>query len=503
MKKCTPIAGLIVFVVLILLIILTNCTQIQKVEIGKFEKSPCPLDLPEGLVEGENFIFGYVNVPEQHAHPEEQAIRLAVAIFPSYSDNPSPDPLVLNSGGPGDSNLEDFIPSLSGEAGKLLLEERDAVVIELRGLLHSEPNLVCQEIFDVQIDMLEQNLSAEKSIQRLLESIRASHDRFVNEGVNLSAFNNIENAADIAMVMTALGYDKFNLFGTSAGTILAQHVMRDYPGRLRSVILNAVVPLGRSLHSMPANATEMLKHVFKLCAEDEACNEAFPNLEADFLNLLDRLNDNPVMVELQNPATGDTVNFVLNGDRLGQWLFSVMYANTQLPYTLNKIITGDYSPVRESADIFFPMYRFSYGLNYSIFCSEFVDYTPADVRIEGPYSTFMEGAASSWFGAKLMPHVREIWDVPMLDARAREPIKCDVPTLIFSGELDHVCPPHYAQQLADGLSNAYLYTFPGVAHSPIDAGPCAILMAKDFLNDPTRAPDSSCIENFKLQFITE
>ena len=54
--------------------------------------------------------------------------------------------------------------------------------------------------------------------------------------------------------------------------------------------------------------------------------------------------------------------------------------------------------------------------------------------------------------------------------------------------------------MAKGLSKAYLYTFPGVAHSPIDAGPCAISMAFDFLKDPTRAPDSSCIKQYEFHF---
>ena len=37
----------------------------------------------------------------------------------------------------------------------------------------------------------------------------------------------------------------------------------------------------------------------------------------------------------------------------------------------------------------------------------------------------------------------------------------DVPTLMLSGELDHVCPPDYARDLSKNLENAYLYVFPG------------------------------------------
>ena len=36
--------------------------------IGKFEPAPCPVKLPEGIELGENVDFGYVTVPERHAH---------------------------------------------------------------------------------------------------------------------------------------------------------------------------------------------------------------------------------------------------------------------------------------------------------------------------------------------------------------------------------------------------------------------------------------------------
>ena len=45
----------------------------------------------------------------------------------------APDPVILNTGGPGDSNLDQFLPLLAGPAGPALLAQRDAVVIELRG----------------------------------------------------------------------------------------------------------------------------------------------------------------------------------------------------------------------------------------------------------------------------------------------------------------------------------------------------------------------------------
>ena len=82
------------------------------------------------------FKFGYIEVPEQHALPNGPTIRIAVAIFEGRKDSSNSIPLVMNAGGPGDSNLDAFIPLLAGPMGNALLEKGDVVLIELRGLRH-------------------------------------------------------------------------------------------------------------------------------------------------------------------------------------------------------------------------------------------------------------------------------------------------------------------------------------------------------------------------------
>jgi len=248
-------------------------------DIGKFEPATCPVDLPEVSDQGNRFEFGYVTVPEQHARPGGPVIQLAVARFKSISDNPAPDPLVLNTGGPGDSNMDQFIPSMAGPMGQALLAQRDVVIIELRGLRYSKPALICDEVFEAQIGMIGKDIRGKEANQILMAGMRASYDRFQKEGINLSAYNNVETAADIAMIMTTLGYDKFNIFGSSAGTMVAQHVMRDYPQRLRCVVLNAAVPLGQSFfRNMMSNASKSLDWMFEQCEADEACNAAYPDM---------------------------------------------------------------------------------------------------------------------------------------------------------------------------------------------------------------------------------
>ena len=70
--------------------------------------------------------------------------------------------------------------------------------------------------------------------------------RMQGEGVDFTAFTSKQNAADMYSVADALGYDQFNYFGVSYGTLLGQYVMdqaKDHPGMLRSVILDSVVPI--------------------------------------------------------------------------------------------------------------------------------------------------------------------------------------------------------------------------------------------------------------------
>jgi len=482
---------------------MTSFAAAANPDIGKFEPATCPVDLPEGNDLGNRFEFGYVTVPEQHARPGGPVIQLAVARFRSFSCNPVPDPVVLNTGGPGDSNMDQFIPSMAGPMGQAILAQRDVVIIELRGLRYSKPALMCDKVFDAQLSIIDKDIKGEEANQILLTAIRASCDRFRKEGINLSAYNNVETAADIAMIMTTLGYDKFNIFGSSAGTMVAQHIMRDYPQRLRCVVLNAAVPFGHPFfRNMMSNASESLERMFKQCEADEACNTAYPDMEEKFFAYLEQLNKEPVTIRVQNPESGEEVSFVLNGDRLSTWIFASMYFNTQIPHTLSKFMAGDYSELQNSANIFFPMHNFSYGLSYTVFSSESLDFTVEDIEVCGRYSAFVDGM-SMFFGPKLLAQANEFLKVKPLDRSLLKPLKSDIPTLILNGKMDHVLPTAYIKDMASNLSNSYMYLFPGVAHSPIDAGSCAFMMAMEFLADPTKAPDSACMKAFKHEFLTK
>ena len=496
----------LIFSLLILLIpVFTGCKQEVKQtanqRIGKFRESPCPFDLPEGLVLGENFRFGYVTVPEFHNNPNGKTIEIAVAVFPSISDNPLPDPLVLNTGGPGESNMDNFIPPLavmhSGRLGGLVLSKRDAVVIELRGLRWARPNLISHELSDARFDMLDKNLSYEEMLESQMNALRKTRDRFDKEGINVAAFNNVETAADIAMVMEGLGYDKFNMFGSSAGTLLAQHVIRDNPDKVRCAILNAALPIGPSFtRDMIPGATQSLKTLIGKCENDPVCSKAYPDLESEFLNLMDSLNKNPVTVSVDVPGQDEKLDYVLNGYRLASMILLDMYFNPKPQLTIEQIKTGDYSFVEMVVGFQSQMRTFADILGYSVFISETPAYTLADIQIDPAYSIFREGSTCTGLGGEYLLEVNKVFNIPKLDRDIVVPKgSCDVPVLILNGLHDHVIPVRYDEYIKNRFTKSYIYRFEGIAHSPVDfAEECAIGMMFDFLDDPSRAPEDSCVD---------
>jgi pimeloyl-ACP methyl ester carboxylesterase len=476
--------------------------------LGIFEPAPCPIAAPEGVVEGKDILCGYVTVPERHAKPNGATLRLAVARLPGSSGASAADPVVLLAGGPGESNFQAFIPGMGTPVGERLRAGHDIVVIELRGLLYSQPNLLCPERFDVQEAQLDEDPDSIRAITEDQNAIRACHDRLLGQGIDLAAFNNVESAADIALVMTALGYDQFDLYGNSAGTLLAQHVMRAYPQRLRAVALGSLVPLSVSTWpAMPANGTRALQRVFETCAADPACHRAYPALEADFPALIDRLNRRPVRLSLEDPAAQGTFQLLLTGNRTAQWIYNLLLTDANsgpsIPFIISRLTLGDYRPLEMGAAFFLPARSFSQGLQYSVACAEKGQFSPDAIDLSGPYPAFAKAVSALPFGPERLLAACKIWDVPYLGASVNDAVAGDVPTLLLAGDLDPGIPPSYSQAVARPRSRVYAYDFPGVAHSPIDGGACPLSIALAFLDEPTNAPDSTCISDMRTLFVSE
>jgi pimeloyl-ACP methyl ester carboxylesterase len=320
-----------------------------------FQPARCMFDLPIGAVEGEDVQCGYLTVPEEHINPDGPTIQLAVAIIKSKDLQPKPDPLVLAQGGPGGSTIDTYAPALLGNNN--IRKDRDIILFDQRGTLYSKPALYCDEIDQITIDTLDQNLTIDESERLYREALSKCYDRLTGKGINPSAFDSIENAADIESLRQALGYPQINLYGVSYGTLLALHAMGMFPSSLRSVILDGVVPPQTNfLVNVAQTENRSFSRLFDTCKTDPACNRSFPELEKTFFEVVDRLNKQPAHIQLTDPQNGNVYdNVVLNGDSFLSGVFQFLYSGDlvkALPRIIYDAKEGDFDVFARIFSIF-------------------------------------------------------------------------------------------------------------------------------------------------------
>ena len=468
-----------------------------------FEVAPCPLKLPPGAVEGEHIQCGYLDVPElrfgETAGSDTTTVRLAVAVVSSVAEDPVPDPLVMLVGGPGQSALETFIPLLAAPGMEGFRANREIVLVEQRGTLHSTPFLQCQEMTQFKLDILSKVLSKGEEDALRLEALAACRDRFIESGVNLAAYNSLENAADIIAVVDALGYDQINLYGGSYGSLLAQHILRDYPDRVRSVILDAASPLRHAPNMFyKARSTDAaLRRLFAQCEADSQCSQAYPNLETVYFELVDRLNLTPATLQITNNNTGESYDMLLTGNRLITATRDLLYLTPilpDLPMAIYSMAEGDFSLVETIQSLTLSRMNLADGMYHSIVCTELADVTPADFADSSSlYPQVAREIEDLINDVMLQPC--QVWNVELLDERFKQSVTGSTPTLLTSGEFDPTVPTEVAQVAAENLTQVYAYTFPGVGHGVLGANACAVSIMQDFLHDPNREPDTGCLES--------
>jgi len=508
-RPINKLLSIITFSFFLLATILTplmrrNPIQAARLQPGAaFQQAPCMFTLPAGAVEGTDILCGYLTVPEEHATPNGQTIQLAVAIIKSQEANPKPDPVFLAQGGPGGSTIDTYIELLF--TGKSILRDRDIVLFDQRGTLYSKPALYCTEIDQLTADTIEKVISREEGERLNLEAMKACRERLNQEGVNLSAFDSLENAADIESLRKALGYNQINLYGVSYGTLLALHYMRNFPTSLRSVILDGVVPAQTNfILGSGKTMDRSLTRLFQTCQEDEACNRQYPDLEKVFFDLVDQLNASPARVTMTDPETGTVYHeAAIDGDTFLNGIFQLLYVSDLIPLLPRMIYEarqGNFDAFARILSILVFDRSMSYGMYYSVVCAEDADFTPADHDLNGVRPIIAEIEQRT---PQSLLDLCNNWDVQPLDASVDKPVVSDIPTLVLSGGFDPITPPEYAADAASTLSKNYNYVIPTGAHGQMLSSDCADGLIQSFLEDPTRAPDSSCIDlQARLEFLT-
>lgn len=450
---------------------------------------------PVPITYDENTTCGWLTVPAQHSNPAGATIQLGVVVLGANGDAPAADPLVMAQGGPGGSTINSYAALMQNSP---LRRDRDIVLFDQRGTAHTRPALECEELNQLTLDTAEQNLSDDERERLTMQAAQVCRDRLTKAGADLSAFDSVENAADVNALREALGYDRINFYGVSYGTLLGQHLMRDFPQALRSVILDAVVPTeGSFVVESGQSENRALTQLFGACEADAKCNAAYPNLEQRYFEAVDRLNAQPARVMMQDLQSGKHYNTFLDGDGLQSLVFQSLYATDMLrflPYVMAKAIAGDLRPIGNIGSLFVFDRSLATGMYFSVMCAEDSGLLNEPLDDAGVRP---EVARRNARGQRDFAQLCNLWNVQSLPGAINEAVESDVPVLLLSGNFDPITPPANAERVAATLPHSFSFTFPNTGHGALNSEKCAEQIANAFLNDPSQRPDATCIDALK------
>lgn len=433
---------------------------------------------------------GVLHVPADRAMGADSPMLQLFVLWLAALHDRGNAPVVYLEGGPGgaaSASLEDLL-------GSALRTEHELILIDQRGTGLSLPSLNCPE--------------DEATNEDPLAACRA---RLVAVGIDLAAFNSAANAHDVQDLLTALDLPVANVYGISYGTRLALTLARDFPQRLRAIILDGVYPpQAQVLIDQAANGNLAFERMFADCAASPACSQAYPDLRDSFGHVIDTLSQEPAdIVDLQSgePTWMDGevwANFVfglLYDTSLLPWLPAMISAHAAGEYDYEPPMSDEMLPADEVEldDTPLPDFLLNYdddseGMYYSVICAEDVPFDRADdVIAAGAQLPPRIDAALTKASLQAFDDCR-VWDVPAADASQKLPVVSDIPTLLFSGAYDPITPPAWAEAAAQSLSASWHVVFPAAGHGALGSSDCADRIALAFLSQPNAQPDSSCLE---------
>ncbi len=428
-------------------------------------------------------LCGTLAVPEDPSAPDGRTVDLFVARVPSLSSTPRPDPLVLIAGGPGESTVDMYL-QLKG-AFEPARRERDVILVDQRGTGRSAEGFDCGVPDDLSLETAGDARLA-KYIDACLRELK--HDpRFYTTSVAVQ---------DLDRVRAALGAERWNVYGVSYGTRVAQQYLRRFPERSRSVVLDGVVPPELALGpDIAREAQRALDRIFARCAADEGCHARFPGLPEEFHDLLARLDKEPVQTapryatDAGGGGSGDAEKFGASQLRTLVRLLSYGSATVALlPVMLHEAHEGNYAPLANQTVTTLRRLpeSLSFPMSNAVICTEDAPFAPAGAR---------EGLEKTYLGTTIVDALAEIcgrWPIGVMDADLKMPLVSERPVLLLSGSNDPITPPEYAARAAATLTHATQLVGRDQGHGQISVG-CVPRLFRTFLENPERPLDAACL----------
>ncbi|MBK9152829.1 MAG: alpha/beta hydrolase [Chloracidobacterium sp.] len=446
-------------------------------------------EIPTGEDKPAKALCGSYAVFEDRAARTGRKIELNIVVFPATGSAKLPDPVFYFAGGPGSAAAEEA-PYIAEDLTPLRTE-RDLVFVDQRGTGRSNP-LNCTFF----------NPSEPQSYLghwNPLDDVRRCRTE-LEKNADLRLYTTSIAMDDLDEVRAALGYGKINLYGISYGTRAVQEYIRRHGRNVRSAVLHGVSLTGQHMPGNFGQANERALHgVLDECLNDAACRAAFPNIKADAAKVLETLRKGPVKVTIE-VERGRRGEVSLSRDLAAEAIRYMLYQSagaSRVPIVLNTAAKGDLAPLAEAA-LFYRkniVATGSNGMYLSVLCAEDLPFIDREASIRANEKTFLGNY-------RLVQQAEgcDLWPRGTVPKGYAEPVKSNVPVLIFSGQWDPVTPPDAGDIAAKNFRNSVHIVVKSGGHGffGLDNISCLSSLLNEFIISPDPANfDTSCVTTIK------
>ncbi|NQY95901.1 MAG: alpha/beta fold hydrolase [Henriciella sp.] len=471
----------------------------------EFTPYVCPFHAQAPDYDPEEFICGYVLVPEDRTDPNSRLIKLSVLKIVSTSENPERRAVMRLTGGPGGPSLgAGRIRAYQRADTAAFREAADLIFFDQRGIGYSEAHF-CRAVprnFQFGVPIEEGIGRAKQAFEKCLAEARA-------EGIAVDGYTTWQNALDVRDIRIALGYDQWTLFGVSYGTSLGQAVLMVDEEGVRAAILDSVVPATvmetGGWGAIAYGFSSALAALDADCAANRGCARNIGSFRERFIAAFAALDEDPIILEDLDPGSVLDGRLVMDGDLAAGAVFQALYINTlfaDFPSLLKALETRDEVALRAYVEVLGRPIDHAAGNGL-----ELVANCRGAIEVTEEQFTAMRAAEpelSNWTDTIE-------WDEICAAVYNMEPdptvqrLVTDVPILVTAGTVDPITPPNYSQYIMSDLANGQYVEFPHTGHGAVisHAPGCGQDLWVAFVNDPDSALDTSCVDTIEApQFLT-
>jgi hypothetical protein len=153
-----------------------------------------------------------------------------------------------------------------------------------------------------------------------------------------------------------------------------------------------------------------------------------------------------------------------------------------VPFLITQIIGGNHEPyIRTWLDDIFNKYSAPDGMRMSVYCADQASYNDKS-RLRELYTIYpwLEGFHIN----NVYDQMCDVWQVPAVQQKFKQPFYSHLPVLIGSGEMDPACSPRYGSMILHYFPNGQHFVFENRSHGV--GGKEFFEMTQQFLDNPLR-----------------